>query len=118
MVAAAHRRATEARERAPHRAVVGTGQDAQSHNELLKCLQADDLRAFRNVARPAPLLRGAVLHRSGDPLQWIHFIEEGLVSLHSQLEDGRDMEPQQWVLKGRSGSWRRWAAAWPVCKLT
>ena len=92
MVAAAHRRATEAREQAPHRAVVGTGQDARSHNELLKCLEADDLREFRNVARPAPLLRSAVLHRSGEPLQWIHFVEEGLVSLRSYLEDGRDIE--------------------------
>ena len=62
------------------------------YNRLLRTLSAQEIRAFREVARPTPLAHGDVLHRMGDALDWIHFVEEGLVSVRLQLEDGREVE--------------------------
>ena len=62
------------------------------YNRLLRTLSAQEIGAFRKVARPTPLAHGDVLHRSSDALEWIHFVEEGLVSVRLQLEDGREVE--------------------------
>lgn len=67
-------------------------QDMTPHNILLSALSARELRLFRDIARPVSLLRGADLFRLGATMSETYFIEEGLASIRTSLDDGREIE--------------------------
>lgn len=67
-------------------------QIAAHRNALLSALSPNELRLFREIARPVPLVRGADLFRFGGAPDWIWFVEEGLVSIRTSLDDEREIE--------------------------
>ncbi|HEX5319119.1 MAG TPA: Crp/Fnr family transcriptional regulator [Stellaceae bacterium] len=58
------------------------------HNRLLSALSPEDFALFGDDLRPVPLDQGQVLYAVGDPLKWIYFIEHGLASVMTTMEDG------------------------------
>ena len=94
MSTVAQRRADEV-ERSARLVTSPPTEGLQPHNAVLASLPADDARAFRELARPTPLLRGAALHRAGDAPAWLYFIERGLVSQRVNLGSGREIAAKQ-----------------------
>lgn len=60
----------------------------RSKNRLLAGLPADDFRRVLPYLTTVPLLRKQVLHRSGEPIQFVYFPNGGIVSIASVLLDG------------------------------
>lgn len=69
-------------------------------NKLLNLLPPDDLDRLRPLLEPVALRRRRTLFHPKSPLDAIYFIEEGLVSVLTQLDEDRAVEV--W-LTGREG---------------
>lgn len=69
-------------------------------NKLLNLLPADDLARLRPLLEPVTLKRRRTLFHPKSPLDAVYFVEDGLVSVLTQLDDSRAVEV--W-LTGREG---------------
>lgn len=61
-------------------------------NSLLQALPAEDCAHLLARLEPVELPLRMVLHRPGDPIEHVYFIEEGIVSLIIILGDGQEAE--------------------------
>jgi CRP-like cAMP-binding protein len=61
-------------------------------NRLLRALPLKALKELLPVLQPVPLPVKQVLHRPGDPLDFVYFPEAGMVSIVLPLEDGGTIE--------------------------
>jgi hypothetical protein len=57
------------------------------HNRLLAALPGRDLQSLQPHLEAAPLARGRVLFEGGESLTRVHFVETGVVSLLTALEN-------------------------------
>jgi CRP-like cAMP-binding protein len=57
-------------------------------NRLLAALPADDFRRVLPYLTTVPLRAKQVLHRSGEPIQFVYFPNGGIVSIETALLDG------------------------------
>ena len=103
MSPAAHpgRRNTE--DRRSRRTAPAGQEGARPLNALLQTLPPEAMRAFRDVARPVSLMSRAALHQSGETLAWVYFVEEGLISIRVQPDEGRDVETHTVGAEGAVG---------------
>ena len=69
-------------------------------NELLGLLPREDLDRLRPMLQPVTLNGRRILFHNKAPLQHVYFMEEGLVSVLAEIEEGRAVEV--W-LTGREG---------------
>lgn len=72
----------------------------ETGNVILASLPDDELREMSHLLRPCALAAGARLHDGGDEIRHLYFVERGLVSLLTTLEDGTSIEVG---LAGREG---------------
>lgn len=70
------------------------------HNLLLRALPPADLARLRRLFKPVLLKARREIHISGAPLDYVYFIEDGLVSVLAGTGDGKAVEV--W-LTGREG---------------
>lgn len=68
-------------------------------NHILLSVNDDDFQVLRNFLSPHPLRRGMSLQETGQPLDFVYFIDEGLVSILVSTQ-GRSVEVG---LVGREG---------------
>jgi CRP-like cAMP-binding protein len=73
----------------------------ETRNTLLASLPEEEQREIAPLLQPFPLVAGAHLHDAGDEIRHLYFIERGLVSLITVLEDGTSIEVG---LAGREGA--------------
>lgn len=64
----------------------------ETGNVILASLPEDELREVSHLLRPFPLAAGALLHDAEGEIRHLYFIERGLVSLITTLEDGASIE--------------------------
>lgn len=72
----------------------------QTNNRLLLSLARPDHEALSKHMRPMSFKQGAVLYEPEDPVDWVYFPEEGLVSLLSVMMSGLAVET---AVVGREG---------------
>lgn len=72
----------------------------QTNNRLLRSLTSADHQALSRHMRPMTFKQGAVLYQPEDPVDWVYFPEEGLVSLLSVMISGLAVET---AVVGREG---------------
>lgn len=73
----------------------------EARNTLLAPLPEEEQREIAHLLQPFPLAAGARLHNAGGEIRHLYFIERGLVSLITTLEDGTAIEVG---LVGREGA--------------
>ncbi|HYM73082.1 MAG TPA: Crp/Fnr family transcriptional regulator [Stellaceae bacterium] len=61
-------------------------------NRLLTALSADDFQQLSEALQPVTLRKKHVLYEVGAPLDHIYFIEEGIASVLTMMEDGAGSE--------------------------
>lgn len=74
--------------------------DDRTNNRLLLALPAKTLSRVRSSLKPMRLNRGAMVHRAGDPIEQVHFINRGLISVVKTMGDGRTVEIEAVGLEG------------------
>ena len=57
-------------------------------NRILAALPPQDLERFFSCLRPVSLAHRRVLYMPGAPLHHIYFVEEGLTSMVTMMENG------------------------------
>jgi CRP-like cAMP-binding protein len=62
--------------------------DGRPKNRLLAGLPADDFRRVLPYLTTVPILARQVLHRGGEPIQFVYFPNGGIVSIATVLSDG------------------------------
>jgi CRP-like cAMP-binding protein len=62
------------------------------NNRLLGALRPDDLALLTRDLEPVVLAKKQVLYEVGEPLDHIYFIEEGVASVMTMMEDGASSE--------------------------
>lgn len=72
----------------------------QTENRLLLSLDGPDLEVLSRHMRPMSFRQGVVLYQPEDPVDWVYFPEEGLVSLLSVTVSGLAVET---AVVGREG---------------
>jgi len=60
----------------------------------------DDRRAVEAALTPVELQQGRVIYEPGDPIDHLHFVDDGVVSSVAVLQDGRTVET---LMVGREG---------------
>jgi CRP-like cAMP-binding protein len=61
-------------------------------NRILASLPDEEFRAISPLLRPVSLTSGVTLHEAGSEGPYLYFVEDGLISLLSVLEDGTSIE--------------------------
>lgn len=69
-------------------------------NHLLAALPAEDLERLMSQMKPVPLHLGSMAYRAHQPVEWVHFPTQGVVSLVVSSQSGMDVEVN---LIGREG---------------
>lgn len=77
---------------------------AEFSNLLLSRLNADELRRLRPHLERVVLSEGVVLAHPGEPVDYIYFIESGVVSIVSHLGDGSSIAVAAVGNEGASGA--------------
>jgi CRP-like cAMP-binding protein len=72
----------------------------QHRNLLLASLPAEDFELLRPHLKPIDLVHGDLLFDAGDPVNWVYFPHQGVVSLVVTLSDGEMIEA---AMVGRAG---------------
>lgn len=72
----------------------------QTNNRLLGSLEPEDYQVLARHMRPMSFRQGSVLYQPEDPVDWVYFPEEGLVSLLSVMVSGLAVET---AVVGREG---------------
>ena len=62
------------------------------NNALLGRLPAQDLERLSGDFEHVPMVRKQVLHKAGDPIQYVYFLTGGLVSITKAMRDGAVLE--------------------------
>jgi CRP-like cAMP-binding protein len=73
-------------------------------NILLKWLSPLDLELIHQDLQRVPLKRGDQLERARERVRYVYFVEEGMLSVVSKMEHGRDVEVGIIGKEGMSGS--------------
>jgi CRP-like cAMP-binding protein len=69
-------------------------------NRLLKRLGADDLSHLRPNLKQFSMVRGAVLHSAGEPIEHVYFPISGMISILAVMRTGEQIET---AIVGREG---------------
>ena len=84
-----HRRSSV---RPPPRAVRPPPSDGRPKNRLLAALPTDDFRRLAPLLKRVPLRVKQVLHKNGEPLRIVYFLNGGVASITTVLADGTTVE--------------------------
>jgi CRP-like cAMP-binding protein len=63
-----------------------------SDNRLLAMLPADDLARVRGELQPVRLEQGQILYDADRPIEFVYFVDEGMVSVVSVMQNGSSIE--------------------------
>jgi CRP-like cAMP-binding protein len=74
------------------------------HNGLLAALSPDDLALLAPYLREMILLPGELLHRPGEKIEQVYFLQSGIVSLMAVLEGGTHVETASIGREGAIGT--------------
>jgi CRP-like cAMP-binding protein len=66
--------------------------DGRPKNRLLAALPADDFNRLRPFLTTVPIRVKQVLHKSGEPLKTVYFLNGGVASITTLLSDGTTVE--------------------------
>jgi CRP-like cAMP-binding protein len=66
--------------------------DGKPHNRLLAALPADEFRRLKPFLKTVPIRVKQVLHKSGEPLGVVYFLNGGVASITTVLSDGTMVE--------------------------
>jgi CRP-like cAMP-binding protein len=77
---------------------------AEFSNLLLSRLNADELRLLRPHLERVAISEGAILAHPGEPVDYVYFIESGVVSIVSHLRDGSSIAVAAVGNEGVSGA--------------
>ena len=66
--------------------------DGRPKNRLLAALPADDFNRLLPYLKTVPINVRQVLHKNGEPLQDVYFLNGGVASITTVLSDGRTVE--------------------------
>jgi CRP-like cAMP-binding protein len=61
-------------------------------NQLLRCLPAADQERVRSLLQPVELEQYAVVYEAGQPLESVLFVDQGMISVVSNMENGATIE--------------------------
>ena len=75
-----------------------------AENGLIGALPAEDRHAILGQCSPFEFRQAHVFHEAGDPIDHIHFVEQGVVSSVAMLSDGRMVETVMVGSEGLVGS--------------
>jgi CRP-like cAMP-binding protein len=76
----------------------------QIHNGLLAALSPDDLSLLAPHLREGILLAGDLLHRPGEKIEQVYFLQSGIVSLMAVLKGGTHVETASIGREGAVGT--------------
>jgi CRP-like cAMP-binding protein len=79
-------------------------QNAHLRNRLLASLSADDFSSLEPHLRPVAFFPGDLLHRPGEPISQVYFLNSGIVSLMAILEGGTMVETVSVGYEGAVGT--------------
>jgi CRP-like cAMP-binding protein len=66
--------------------------DGRPKNRLLAALPADDFRRLQPYLKTVPIRVKQVLHKNGEPLKIVYFLNGGVASITTMLRDGTTVE--------------------------
>jgi CRP-like cAMP-binding protein len=66
--------------------------DERPNNRLLAALPADDFRRLQPYLKTIPIRLKQVLHKNGEPLRAVYFLNGGVASITTVLSDGTTVE--------------------------
>jgi CRP-like cAMP-binding protein len=66
--------------------------DGRPKNRLLAALPADDFRRLQPYLKTVPIRLKQVLHKNGEPLKTVYFLNGGVASITTILRDGTTVE--------------------------
>jgi CRP-like cAMP-binding protein len=78
-----------------------------TENRLLARLSADELGRLRADLQPVTLAQGQIVYEIDRPLEFVYFVDEGMISVVSLMEDGSSIEITTIGNEGLAG----WSAA-------
>jgi CRP-like cAMP-binding protein len=75
------------------------------HNLILSGLPADEWTTLRNKLHPVSLEQGQILFEAGEPAEFVYFVEQGMVSVVSDMQNGDSIEVGTIGIEGMAGKW-------------
>ena len=78
--------------RTPSRTERPPPSDGRPKNRLLAALPADEFRRLSPFLKTVPIRVKQVLHKSGEPLRTVYFLNGGVASITTMLRDGTTVE--------------------------
>jgi CRP-like cAMP-binding protein len=79
------------------------GTNRPAENRLLGRVSAEDLRRLRPALQPVRLEQGQVLREAGQPMSHVYFVDSGMVSVVSLMENGDSIEVATIGAEGAAG---------------
>ena len=73
-------------------------------NLLINGLQPDDRAAFMALCSPVQFALGDTLCEPGDHLNHLHFVRSGIISVVTEMTDGRSVEAYMVGFEGMTGA--------------
>src|SRR4051794_10295852 len=74
-------------------------------NLILSGLPADEWATLRNKLHPVALQQGQVLFEASVPAEFVYFVEQGMVSVVSDMQNGDSIEVGTIGIEGMAGKW-------------
>ena len=84
-------------------------------NRLLSRVPADELQRLRADLQPVTLTQGQVIFEADRPVEFIYFVDQGMISVVSIMEDGDSIEVATIGQEGLAG-WPAVLGARQVCR--
>jgi CRP-like cAMP-binding protein len=81
-----------------------------TENQLLALLPAEEQRRLRPLLTPVELTQGEVLYDTGAKINYVYFVDQGMISVVSVMEDGATIEVGTFGIEGLAECRRSWAS--------
>jgi CRP-like cAMP-binding protein len=82
-----------------------TSSNGAPQNLILTGLPADEWATLRNKLHPVALDQGQLLFKAGEPAEFVYFVEQGMVSVVSDMQNGDSIEIGTIGIEGMAGKW-------------
>jgi len=82
-----------------------TSSNGPPQNLILAGLPADEWATLRNKLHAVALEQGQVLFEAGEPAEFVYFVEQGMVSVVSDMQNGDSIEVGTIRIEGMAGKW-------------
>jgi CRP-like cAMP-binding protein len=82
-----------------------TNGNAPPGNLILAYLPPEEYESIGSLLQPTELKQGAVLYESHAPLEHVYFVEQGMISVVSNMQNGASIEVGTIGREGMAGLW-------------